>query len=476
MSKTVNTAKPTLPALLAALIVGCGGSGGSSTTTSTSPSTPDADDTSGGGSTPITPPAQPATYSLSGTVTGLLAGADTFVVLDAGIAPAITVRVEDDGAFAFPDEIDNGTAYSVIIADAQTPAPNTLVCAVSGGQGTVNDADITGIDVQCEVVGPDDSRSLPAEAQLAADLWALGQYGLVTEIAATWAGTPDGDTFFASTIEPIGSPVASAQSFNCANGGTMVVSQWLDGTAIYDSTGNLITVSGADGLFNTPDEQTVAFTDCDMFGVPDLALTSVSFSDAHRPYVVRGNGTSLAGPFKLSGRAPVPMSYMVGGTASSGTPGSVTFTRSAGNPLAYAFDDTGSVLAMIQNATMTYTDEFSSVSGHEEVSFMVDFQAPVDTSDPFVVPIPAADLTTPVKVELDSNDYMVGGMIRVIDRRGDAEVSIEITPNPDPTLVNLSIDLGGDGSFETVDLPIRWDAFTDDQILTRFTNRGGFSN
>lgn len=131
---------------------------------------------------------------------------------------------------------------------------------------------------------------------------------------------------------------------------------------------------------------------------------------------------------------------------------------------------------MIQNTTMAYADEFNSASGHEEVGFMVDFQAPVDVTDPFVVPIPVADLTTPVTVELDTNDYMVGGMIRVIDRRDSAEVSIEITPNADPTLVNLSIDVGGDGTFETVDLPIRWDAFTDDLILTRFANRGGFGN
>lgn len=469
MNYTASATKLILPALLTALIVGCGGGGGSSATTSTAPDTGDTLD----GSTPVT---SPATYSLSGIVTGLLAGADTFVVLDAGTTPAIKVRVEDDGSFVFESEVEDGTAYNVTVADAQTPAPNLLLCNVSDGQGTVNDADVVNIDVQCEVIGPDDSRSLPAEAQLAADLWALGQYGLMTEIAATWAGTPDGDTFFASTIEAMGSPVTSAQSFLCTNGGTMVVSHWVDGEVIYDSTGNPISVSNDDGRFNTPDEQTVAFTDCDMLGVPEMVLTSVSFPD-YWPYVVRGNGVSLAGPFKLSGRASTPMSYMVGGAASSGAPGSVTFTRfSATNPLAYALGDTGNVLTMIQNTTMAYTDEFSSASGHEEVGFMVDFQAPVDVTDPFVVPIPVADLTTPVTVELDTNDYMVGGMIRVIDRRDSTEVSIEITPNADPTLVNLSIDVGGDGAFETVDLPIRWDAFTDDLILTRFADRGGFGN
>lgn len=474
MGNTVNMTRLLLPALMAALIMGCGGGGDSSGSATSPPAAPpdvDAGGDTGTGGT--TPPVAPATYTLGGTAAGIPVGAGARVVLGAGSASiASDLEITADGAFTFDGELDSGAAYDVTVSETS----DLLVCEVSNGQGTVANADITGVTVQCEAIGPDDSRSLPAEAQLAADLWALGQYGLVTELAAVWAGTPDGDTFFASTIEAMGSPVASAQSFNCTNGGTMVVSRWVDGMVIYDSTGTPLGVSGADGLFNTPDEQTVAFTDCDMFGVPEMMLTSVSFPD-YWPYVVRGNGVSLAGPFKLSGRMPIPMSYMVGGAVSSSPTGGVTFTRSSAmNPLPYAFDDAGTMLTMIQNATMTYDDEFNSASGHEEVDLTIDFQAPVDVSDPFHTPIPVADLTTPTPVELDSNDYMVGGEMYVVDHRGSTPVGISITPNADPTLVTLAIDYGNDGSFEVTGQAIRWDAFTDPQILTRFSDRGGFRN
>lgn len=473
MSNTSSMTKKILPALLAALLVGCGGGGGGSSTSSTTPPTvpPDADTGGGGGTGGTTPPPAPATYTLGGAVAGIPADVGARVVLDAGSGAVADLEITADGAFTFDGELDSGEAYDVTV----TETSDLLVCEVSNGQGTVANADITGVTVQCEAIGPDDSRSLPAEAQLAADLWALGQYGLVTELAAVWAGTPDGDTFFASTIEAMGSPVASAQSFNCTNGGTMVVSRWVDGEVIYDGTGNPVGVNNADGLFNTPDEQTVAFTDCDMFGVPEMMLTSVSFP-GHSPYVARANGVSLAGPFKLSGRMPVPMAYKVGGAVSPSASGGLTFTRSSSmNPQVYAYDDAGTVLAMIQNTTMTYTDEFSSASGYEETDFTVDFQAPVDVSDPFYTPIPVADLTTPTPVELDSNDYMVGGEMYVVDHRGSTPVGISITPNADPTLVTLAIDYGNDGSFEVTGQTIRWDAFTDDSILTRFSNRGGFN-
>lgn len=93
--------------------------------------------------TPPTLPAQPATYSLSGAVTGLLAGGDTFVVLDAGAAGS--VHVENDGAFTFPDEVETGTTYNVAVTQGERPAPKMLLCEVSAGEGTVNDADVTDI-------------------------------------------------------------------------------------------------------------------------------------------------------------------------------------------------------------------------------------------------------------------------------------------------------------------------------------------
>lgn len=467
MSNTANKAKLTLLALLGVLIVGC--SGGSSGTTPTAPDTGDtSDDTSSDSSTPVNPPAPPApppTYSLSGTVTGLLASADTFVVLDAGVTPAITVRIEGDGAFVFPAEVEDGTAYNVTVADAQTPAPNALVCAVSGGQGTVNDADVTGIDVQCEVVGPDDSRSLPAEAQFAADLFALGQIGLFTEIAASTFA--DEDAFFASTIEALGSPMETVKSFNCNNGGTMVVSRWIDGA-----------LSFQDGLFNRTDlVQEVAFTDCDMDGAPDLALTSVVVPFSYYPPSVRrALGVALSGPFIIGKYAGIPMSYMVDSPMSSSGP-SITFTRGPGmSGLPWVFDAQGEILLQTRDATMTYTDESSSTSGHEEVDFTIAFGIPNDRTVPAPVAVVAADLTTPVTVELDGNGYLVGGEILVVDHRGTTSMAIRITPNADPVLVNLSLDAGGDGSYEVVDQPIRWDAFIDDQILVRFANRGGFSN
>lgn len=466
MSNTANKAKLTLLALLGVLIVGCGG--GSSGTTPTTPDTGDtSDDTSSDGSTPVNPPAPPApppTYSLSGTVTGLLAGADTFVVLDAGAAGS--VHVEDDGAFTFPNEVETGTTYNVAVTQGETPAPKLLLCEVNAGKGTVNDTDVTDITVTCETVfGPDDSRSLPAEAQFAADLFVLGQIGLFTEIAASTFA--DEDAFFASTIEALGSPMETVKSFNCNNGGTMVVSRWIDGT-----------LSFQDGLFNRTDlVQEVAFTDCDMDGAPDLALTSVVVPFSYYPPSVRrALGVALSGPFIIGKYAGVPMSYMVDSPMSSSGP-SITFTRGPGmSGLPWVFDAQGEILLQTRDATMTYTDESSSTSGHEEVDFTIAFGIPNDRTVPAPVAVVAADLTTPVTVELDGNGYLVGGEILVVDHRGTTSMAIRITPNADPVLVNLSLDAGGDGSYEVVDQPIRWDAFIDDQILVRFANRGGFSN
>lgn len=466
MSNTANKAKLTLLALLGVLIVGCGG--GSSGTTPTTPDTGDtSDDTSSDGSTPVNPPAPPApppTYSLSGTVTGLLAGADTFVVLDAGAAGS--VHVEDDGAFTFPNEVETGTTYNVAVTQGETPAPKLLLCEVNAGKGTVNDTDVTDITVTCETVfGLDDSRSLPAEAQFAADLFALGQIGLFTEIAASTFA--DEDAFFASTIEALGSPMETVKSFNCNNGGTMVVSRWIDGT-----------LSFQDGLFNRTDlVQEVAFTDCDMDGAPDLALTSVVVPFSYYPPSVRrALGVALSGPFIIGKYAGVPMSYMVDSPMSSSGP-SITFTRGPGmSGLPWVFDAQGEILLQTRDATMTYTDESSSTSGHEEVDFTIAFGIPNDRTVPVPVAVVAADLTTPVTVELDGNGYLVGGEILVVDHRGTTSMAIRITPNADPVLVNLSLDAGGDGSYEVVDQPIRWDAFIDDQILVRFANRGGFSN
>jgi large repetitive protein len=84
-------------------------------------------------------------FTIGGTVTNLSGGGLT-LSLNAG---ATTLQVGNDGSFSFPTTIPSGAAYAVTVASQ--PAAPSQTCTVTSGSGTVVDADISNITVDCTV-------------------------------------------------------------------------------------------------------------------------------------------------------------------------------------------------------------------------------------------------------------------------------------------------------------------------------------
>jgi hypothetical protein len=86
-------------------------------------------------------PLLPTRHSVGGEVEGL-AGVAVRLTLN---GTAASLDVLEDGAFTFPEQVDDGGAYAVAVV--QQPAGRQ--CAVTDGQGTVRGADVTGVRVRC---------------------------------------------------------------------------------------------------------------------------------------------------------------------------------------------------------------------------------------------------------------------------------------------------------------------------------------
>jgi hypothetical protein len=80
------------------------------------------------------------------TVGGLISGLSGTVVLRNNGGDDITVS--SNGSFAFPTTVASGTAYAVTVL-TQPASPISQTCTVSAGTGTVTNADITSVRVDC---------------------------------------------------------------------------------------------------------------------------------------------------------------------------------------------------------------------------------------------------------------------------------------------------------------------------------------
>jgi len=95
----------------------------------------------GGGSTSSAPTA-PATYNISGSVTGS-PGAGLVLQLNGGSSTPINSQ-----GFAWSNALTNGQAYAVTVSTQ----PAGQSCTVSNGSGTIAGADVTNVAVNCVVV------------------------------------------------------------------------------------------------------------------------------------------------------------------------------------------------------------------------------------------------------------------------------------------------------------------------------------
>ncbi len=81
-------------------------------------------------------------HSVGGQVNGL-AGSGLLLQLNAGE----TLAIASDGAFTFDTVLHHGDGYAVTIAGS--PSQPTQTCAITNGSGTIDDANVTSIAVNC---------------------------------------------------------------------------------------------------------------------------------------------------------------------------------------------------------------------------------------------------------------------------------------------------------------------------------------
>ncbi|MGA8029416.1 MAG: hypothetical protein WB992_19920, partial [Bryobacteraceae bacterium] len=113
----------------------------------------------------------PASYSISGTVTGLAAGSGGIVLEDDG---ADNLAVKANGAFRFSTSVTSGGMYDVTVLTQ--PSNPVEQCTVANGQGKAT-ANVTNVEVQCAVSTP------PAQYTISGTLTglAVGSGGLILQ-------------------------------------------------------------------------------------------------------------------------------------------------------------------------------------------------------------------------------------------------------------------------------------------------------
>jgi len=126
----------------------------------------------GGGRAGVGPP---ATYTVGGTVSGLIGSG--LVLRDNG---ADDLSVSSSGPFVFATPIASGAAYSVGVA-TQPSAP-AQTCTVTSSAGTVTDGNVTSVAVDCVTQPPTPVSVSPVSVNLAA--------GGSQQFTASLAGSP----------------------------------------------------------------------------------------------------------------------------------------------------------------------------------------------------------------------------------------------------------------------------------------------
>jgi hypothetical protein len=87
--------------------------------------------------------AQPATYTIGGTVVNL-SGAVGGLVLQNNLTDSLSVKA--NGTFTFVTSLSNGASYNVTILTQ--PSNPSQICSVAHGSGTAM-ANVTNIEVSC---------------------------------------------------------------------------------------------------------------------------------------------------------------------------------------------------------------------------------------------------------------------------------------------------------------------------------------
>ena len=87
------------------------------------------------------------TFTVGGTVLGLVVDAGSTLVLADNVTDSLTIAA--NGPFTFSKPLPSGAAYEVTVATAPTNPSQT--CTVTAGVGTIGDAGVTDVVVGCTV-------------------------------------------------------------------------------------------------------------------------------------------------------------------------------------------------------------------------------------------------------------------------------------------------------------------------------------
>lgn len=149
----------------------------------------------------------PATYSLGGTVAGLV-GAGLVLQYNGAHDLAIT----SDGSFTFSPELASGTHYSVTVKTQ----PLYQTCATANGSGTMGEADVTAVAVTCHNNQLDGTATLASDDLLAvavADVDLVGSTSLGLTAADFAQGFGEGTGYAAA-----GTAIATTLAFKTVSG------------------------------------------------------------------------------------------------------------------------------------------------------------------------------------------------------------------------------------------------------------------
>jgi large repetitive protein len=342
-------------------------------------------------------------------VGGIVSGLAGTVVVQNRAGDDITVSA--NGSFAFPTTVASGAAYDVTVL-SQPDAPSQTCTVTSGGSGTVTDADITSVRVQCTTneltIGGSVSGLAGSGLVLQNNggdnlaVSANGSFELATPIASgsTYAVTvlaqPSNPTQVCSVANASGS-VGSANVTNvavtCSTSafpiGGAVIGLAGSGLVLQDNGGDDLTID-ADGTFtfSTPVASGAQFAvtvstqpegptqTCDVSGgsgtVGAGGVTSVVVNCATNTYTIGGTVTGLAGTAVLHDNGGDALTLTANGSFAFSTPiaSGATYAVSvqtqpiSPSQICVVTNDTGSVVdSNVTNVAVTCTTNKFTVGG-----------------------------------------------------------------------------------------------------------------
>ncbi len=326
----------------------CSGGGSNSSPQQNSPEVPSLPSTASTGV-----PAQ-TTYTVSGSVTGLLNGRSVVIQLNGAQDLTVTGTGAASEPFAFPQALPEGESYTVTVLTQ--PSSPSLTCPVLQGSGTVS-ANVSNVEVACPVLSGVQldlpSTQLSPVGSVQSTVFALFSGGLVRDVTGL-ANFTSGSPLVASVsgyglISALSGGSSVIQASFAGSSATRTVSvsaATLSSISVSPSTAQL--AQGAQQSF----QATGHYSDGSTFSLTQQA----TWSSANSSIVTVGSSTGLAAAGAAGTSSVTATLGAVSGSASV-TVSSATLTSLQVSPVLFT-GATGSVRQL--TATAIYSNNTSS--------------------------------------------------------------------------------------------------------------------